>query len=80
VRVGIVAPAEDTGVRNIFREQVTEPVDTVIRGPCPFSMAVETMNSNDANKLDQPDRAPGTWQGTGSLLLQHGVKAFRNDL
>lgn len=46
--VGVVAPAEDAGLGDIVRQEITEPVDAVARGPCLFAVAVEAVHGDDA--------------------------------
>jgi hypothetical protein len=46
--VGVVAPAEDPGVRDVVRQEITEPVDLILGGPGPVTVAIETMHGDDA--------------------------------
>jgi hypothetical protein len=46
--VGIVAPAEDTSPRDVVRQEITEPVDAVARGPRLVAVAVEAVHGDDA--------------------------------
>ena len=48
--VGIITPAEDAGVRDIARQEITQPVDVVVSGPCPVAVAVEAMHGDDADE------------------------------
>ncbi len=43
--VGVIAPAEDTGVRDVGRQEITEPVDLVLSGPGPVTVAVKTIQA-----------------------------------
>lgn len=46
----IVAPAEDAGIRDIVRQEFTEPVDAITCRPCFLAVAVEAMDGNDAGR------------------------------
>lgn len=46
--IGIVAPAQDTGARNIERQEIAEPVDAIASGPGLVAVAVETVYGDDA--------------------------------
>lgn len=50
--VGVIAPAEDTGVRDVGRQEIAEPVDLVLGGPGPVTVAVKTMHGDDADRRD----------------------------
>jgi len=45
--VGVVAPAEDAGLRDIVWQEIAEPVDAVACSPGLFAVAVETMHGDD---------------------------------
>jgi cobalamin biosynthesis protein CbiD len=47
IGVGVVAPAEDPGVRDVARQEIAEPVDTVARGPGLVAVAIEAMDGDD---------------------------------
>lgn len=55
LRMGIrvVAPAENARLWEVFREEVSEPVDAVFRYPCFLSVAVEAMQCNNATVASQ---------------------------
>jgi hypothetical protein len=46
--VGVVAPAEDPGVRDVVRQEITKPVDAIARGPSLPAVAVEAVDGDDA--------------------------------
>jgi hypothetical protein len=48
VRVGVVTPAKYARVRQVVREEVTQPVDAVARCPCLLAVTVEAVDSDDA--------------------------------
>jgi hypothetical protein len=50
--VGVIAPAEDTGMRDVVRQEITEPVDLVLGSPGPITVAVESMHGDDAGGRD----------------------------
>lgn len=50
VGVGIVAPAEDAGVRDVLRQEITEPVDAILRCPGLVAVAVEAVYGDDAER------------------------------
>ena len=45
VGVGIVAPGNNTCIRNIGREEVTEPVD-IVHHPCLFTVSIEPVDGD----------------------------------
>lgn len=47
---GIVAPAEDAGMRDVVRQEVAEPVDSIACGPCCLAVAVGAMDGDDAGR------------------------------
>lgn len=49
VSVRIVAPAEDTRIGNIVREEIAEPVDAVRGGPSFVLMSVQAMNGHNTS-------------------------------
>lgn len=51
--VGVVAPAEDADVRNIVRQEITEPVDAITSGPGLVAVAVEAMDGDDTARAKQ---------------------------
>lgn len=53
MRVRVVAPAEDAGLWEILREEVSEPVDAIFRRPCFIPVAVEAMQCDDATVVRQ---------------------------
>ena len=53
MRIGVVSPAEDAGMRYVIREQTTEPVNAITRGPRPFTVAVEAMDGDDTDEGKQ---------------------------
>jgi len=89
VGVGIVAPAENAGAREVGGQEVAEPVDAIVRGPCLVSVAVEAMHSDDATE-ERSQRAvgpggggrnsPGVADGSGDDLLNYRVMALCDDL
>lgn len=48
--VGVVAPTEDAGVWDVLRQEITEPVDAVARGPGLVAVAVEAMDGDDTTR------------------------------
>jgi hypothetical protein len=46
--VRIITPAEYSGVGEIFRKEIAEPVDAIIRRPCLFTVTVQAMDGDDA--------------------------------
>lgn len=49
VRICVVAPTQDAGLRDIFREQVSEPVDAIVRRPCFLSVTIEAVQCDNTN-------------------------------
>ncbi len=47
MEVGIVAPGEDTGMRDVDRQEFAKPVDAIAGGPGVIAMAVEAMDGDD---------------------------------
>ena len=45
--VGIITPAEYSGIWEIIRKEVAQPVDTIVCRPCFLAMTIETMDGND---------------------------------
>jgi hypothetical protein len=44
----IITPTKYSGIQKIFGEEITQPVNTIIRCPCFFPMAVQAMDGDDA--------------------------------
>ena len=47
MRVCIVAPTENTRVGQVVREEVAQPVDTVVRRPRLLAVSVQTMDCDN---------------------------------
>ena len=45
--VGIITPAKYSGIREIVREEMAQPVDTIVCRPCSLAMTIETMDGNN---------------------------------
>jgi hypothetical protein len=63
VGVGVVAPAKDTGAGDIERQQIAEPVDTIVRGPGLVAVAIEAMHGDDAKRTAEVSQGR-RWQET----------------
>jgi hypothetical protein len=48
ISVRIITPAKYSSVREIFREEVVEPVNIIIGRPCFFTVTVQAIDSDDA--------------------------------
>ena len=47
VGVGVIAPSEDAGARDIVRQEIAELADAIIRGLGLVAAAVEAMSGDD---------------------------------
>ncbi|KAK5637126.1 hypothetical protein RRF57_012838 [Xylaria bambusicola] len=51
VRIGIIAPGKNSNAAKVFWQEVTQPVDTIGRGPRLLSVAIESVYRNDAGQF-----------------------------
>lgn len=81
---GIITERDDTGVRNVFGQQVPGPKHTfrvmngLLRrdpGPCAFFIATKSVNKNDAEMVSKGCQANQQLQGCYSTVASPGSKS-----
>lgn len=79
VSVGVVAPAEDAGGRQIAWKKVTELVDAIRCGPGPAAVAVEAMYCDNTRQGEKSVEEAGVAE-VRHYVLNHRINTLGDDL
>jgi hypothetical protein len=77
MRVRIVSPAKYARVGQVMREEVAQPVDTVVRRPCFLAVSVQAMDSDDAGARLAVERATGQKEAYSTVGLAPSATTCR---